>query len=186
MGRKALIVIDMLNDFVEEGGTLYVGGAGRRVIPVIARALEKVRSDKWPVVYLCDRHQPADREFQMFPPHCVAGTHGGKVCAELTPRDGDFIIPKRRYSGFFGTDLDLTLRELGVDELVLTGVCTNICVLYTAADARMRHYKVSVLKDGVASFDEKAHEFALREMEKTLGVKLLAGAGEAGNADSCC
>ncbi len=57
---------------------------------------------------------------------------------------------------------------------MLTGVCTNICVLYTAADARMRHYKVKVLKDGVASFDEQAHQFALQEMEKTLGVQLVS------------
>ncbi|AFV12021.1 isochorismatase hydrolase [Thermacetogenium phaeum DSM 12270] len=187
MGGKALIVVDMLNDFVVEGGALYVGEAGRRVIPVIARALEKARSHKIPVIYICDRHLPGDREFEMFPTHCVAGTWGGEVCAELAPREGDVIIPKRRYSGFYGTDLDLALRELGAEDLVLVGVCTNICVLYTAADARMRNYKVSVLKDGVASFDEKAHEFALREMEKTLGVQLLlVDEWEAGNADSCC
>lgn len=173
MGKKALIIIDMLNDFVEEGGALEVGEVGRRIIPVIARALERARAEKWPVVYLCDQHQPTDREFEIFPSHCLAGTHGGEVCLELVPQEGEFVIPKRRYSGFYGTDLDLTLRELGVDELVLAGVCTNICVLYTAADARMRHYEVSVLKDGVASFDQKAHQFALQEMEKTLGAKLV-------------
>jgi len=173
VGKKALIVVDMLNDFIEEGGALEVGEAGRRIVPVIAEVLEKARSERWTVVYLCDQHQPTDREFEMFPPHCLAGTHGGKVYPELAPQEGEFVISKRRYSGFYGTDLDLTLRELNVDELVLTGVCTNICVLYTAADARMRHYKVSVLKDGVASFDQRAHQFALQEMEKTLGAKLV-------------
>lgn len=173
MGKKALIVIDMLNDFIEEGGALEVGEAGRRIIPVIAEVLKRARAEKWPVIYLCDQHQPTDREFEIFPKHCLAGTRGGEVYQELKPQEGDFVIPKRRYSGFYGTDLDLTLRELGVEELVLVGVCTNICVLYTAADARMRHYKVSVLKDGVASFDQKAHQFALQEMGKTLGVNLV-------------
>lgn len=59
-----------------------------------------------------------------------------------------------------------------VDELIITGVCTNICVLYTTADARMHNYRVKILEDAVASFDEQAHEFALQEMEKTLGAEL--------------
>jgi nicotinamidase/pyrazinamidase len=63
--------------------------------------------------------------------------------------------------------------------LILTGVCTNICVLYTAADARMRQYHVKILKDAVASFDDQAHQFALQEMEKTLGAELVPGTGEA-------
>jgi nicotinamidase/pyrazinamidase len=174
MAKQALVIIDMVNDFVKEGGALYVGDAGLRVIPVIADLLQRARAEKWPVIYLCDQHTSADSEFEMFPSHCLMGTEGGEICVELAPLEGEIIIPKRRYSGFFGTDLDLTLRELGVSELVLTGVCTNICVLYTAADARMRHYKVKVLKDGVASFDEKAHQFALQEMEKTLGVQLVS------------
>jgi len=89
------------------------------------------------------------------------------------PAPGDKIIPKRRYSGFFQTDLDLTLRELGVDEIVLVGVCTNICCLYTAADARNLNYKVTAVRDAMSSFDEAAHEYALKEMEKTLGVTVI-------------
>jgi nicotinamidase/pyrazinamidase len=109
----------------------------------------------------------------MFPSHCVTGTPGADVVDELKPRPGDKIIPKRRYSGFFQTDLDLTLRELGVDEIVLVGVCTNICCLYTAADARNLNYKVTAVRDAMSSFDEAAHEYALKEMEKTLGVTVI-------------
>jgi nicotinamidase-related amidase len=109
----------------------------------------------------------------MFKPHCIKNTKGGEIIDSLAPRPGDYIIPKRRYSAFFGTDLDATLREMNVSELILVGVCTNICVLYTAADARMLNYKVTVIRDGVASFDEEAHKFALREMENTLGVKII-------------
>ena len=113
------------------------------------------------------------QEFKMFELHCVKGTTGGEIVDILAPKPGDYIIPKRRYSAFFGTDLDAYLRELGISELILVGVCTNICVLYTAADARMLNYDVTVVKDCVSSFDEKAHDFALNEMENTLGVQIV-------------
>lgn len=169
-----MVIIDMLNDFISEKGSLCIGAAGQRIIPAIASELERARQHDCPVIYLCDRHDAEDREFAMWPPHCLAGTWGAQVISELAPQAGDYLIPKRRYSGFYGTDLDLRLRELGVADLVLAGVCTNICVLYTAADARMRNYGVAVLTDGVASFDEQAHRFALGEMEKTLGATIRA------------
>ena len=119
----------------------------------------------------CDHHN--DKEFDMFPAHCIAQTAGARIIEDLDVKDENKIIKKRRYSAFFGTDLDLYLREKGVDELFLVGVCTNICVLYTAADARNLAYKVNIYKDGVASFDEKAHEFALKEAKNTLGCRLI-------------
>jgi nicotinamidase-related amidase len=88
------------------------------------------------------------------------------------PFKNDFIIYKRRFSGFFQTDLDISLREEEILELELVGVCSNICVLYTAASARMLNYKVTVLKDAVASFDEQAHNFALKQMKDILGVEI--------------
>jgi len=173
VANKVMIVTDMLNDFLQVGGALDVGEAGRRVIPYIAAELKKARTLGYPVLYLCDRHLTGDREFEMFPPHCLAGSAGGDICRELSPKDGELVLYKRRYSGFFGTDLDITLREQGIESLVLVGVCTNICVLYTVADARNLGYRVTVLKDGVASFDSQAHLFALQEMEKTLGATVV-------------
>lgn len=170
MGRQALVIVDMLNDFISEQGSLCIGAAGQRIIPAIVPELERAHQHNDPVIYLCDQHDADDREFSTWTPHCLAGTWGARVISELAPQAGDYLVPKRRYSGFYGTDLDLRLRELGVADLVLTGVCTNICVLYTAADARMRNYEVAVLRDGVASFDEQAHDFALGELAKTLGA----------------
>jgi len=95
------------------------------------------------------------------------------VIDELTPQKGDFIIPKRRFSAFYGTELDLLLREKKVDEVDIVGVLTNICVLYTAAWAQMLNYDVGVYRDGVTSTDLAAHEFALKEMKNTLGTKIL-------------
>lgn len=172
MGKWALLVIDMLRDFVAEEGSLYCGPVASALVGPVAAEIEAARAAGAPVVYVCDRHLPDDPEFAMFPPHCVAGSPGAQVVPAVAPRPGDRVIPKRRFSGFFGTDLDLTLRELGVERLRLVGVCTNICVLYTAADGRMRGYEVEVPRDGVASFDAGAHEWALQQMEKVLGVRV--------------
>lgn len=169
---KALLVIDMLRDFLEEEGALCIGET-KEFREKIKAKLEEWRRENLPVIYIIDRHHPNDSEFKMFPPHCVAGKWGSEIVDELAPQDNDYLIYKRRYSAFFGTDLDLTLRELGITEIELTGVCTQICILYTAADARMRHYSVVVDRNLVNSFDLEAHEFALKEMENTLGVKVL-------------
>jgi len=171
--RRALVVVDMIEDFVHEAGALYCGPSMATIVPVIQRELERARSAGEPVVYLTDEHLPDDAEFAQFPPHALKGTPGARIVPELAPRAGDLVIRKRRFSGFFGTDLDITLRERGVDTLRLVGDCTNICVLYTAADARNLGYAVEVVRDGVTSFDLEAHADALRELEKTLGATIL-------------
>jgi nicotinamidase-related amidase len=174
--RRALLILDMIEDFVREGGALYCGPSMARILPVIRRERDRARAAGEPIVYLTDEHLPGDAEFQMFPPHAIAGTPGSRIVAELAPAPEDVVIPKRRYSGFFGTDLDITLRERGIDTLRLVGDCTNICVLYTAADARNLGYAVEVLEDGVTSFDEEAHRDALRELQRTLGATLVRSA----------
>lgn len=170
---KALLVIDMLNDFINEDGALSTGSAGEDIINFVKEKIMEFREKDYPIVYICDNHEKDDKEFDMFPPHCVANTEGSQIIEELEVKESDKIIMKRRYSAFYGTDLDLYLREKGVDEIYLVGVCTNICVLYTSADARNIAYKVNIYKDGVASFDEEAHKFALKEAETTLGCQIL-------------
>ena len=174
--KRALVVVDMIEDFAHEGGALYCGPSMGRIIPVIQQEIGRARGAGELVVHLTDAHLPDDAEFQMFPPHAIVGSHGARIIPELAPAPNDVVIPKRRYSGFFGTDLDITLRERGVDTLRLVGDCTNICVLYTAADARNLGYAVEVVEDGVTSFDEEAHRDALRELRRTLGAKLVRSA----------
>ena len=171
--RRALVVVDMIEDFVREGGALYCGPSMASIVPVIRGELDRAHTAGEAVVYLKDDHLPDDAEFAMFPPHAVVGTKGAEIVPELAPAAGDVVIPKRRYSGFFGTDLDITLRERNVDTLRLVGDCTNICVLFTAADARNLGYAVEVVRAGVTSFDLEAHADALRELEKTLGATIV-------------
>ena len=170
---KALLIIDMLEDFIDKEGALTTGPAGEEIVGFIQGKVEEFRGKDYPIIYICDNHEIDDKEFQMFPTHCVAGTSGSEIIKDLAPQEGDKIIKKRRYSSFFGTDLDLYLRENNIDEVYLVGVCTNICVLYTAADARNLAYKVNVYEDGVASFDSEAHKFALKEMGTTLGCHII-------------
>lgn len=169
--RRALVVIDMINDFVSEGGTLVVPAA-RDIIPCVKREIEKARAEGYPVIYLTDNHKPDDPEFKQFPAHAVKGTWGAQVIDELKPKEGEPVLAKRRFSGFYGTELDLYLHELGVKTLILTGTLTNICVLYTAADARNRAYDVMVKPDCVASLSKETDEIFLAHMKNVLGVEI--------------
>jgi nicotinamidase-related amidase len=168
---NVVLVIDMLRGFLEEGHPLYIGAKARRIIPNMQRLLEEELAQNSKIFFICDRHDPDDAEFKMFPPHCIAGTAETEVIPELAKYAGE-TLPKRRYSGFFDTDLEAKLKELKPEKLIVCGVLTNICVLHTVADARNRDYEVEVPLDCVASPDEAMHEFALEHMEKVLGAKL--------------
>ena len=91
------------------------------------------------------------------------------MISELSGYKGE-IIPKQRYSAFFGTDLEKRLTDLAPDKIVICGVCTDICVMHTTADARNRDYNVEIPVDCVATFDPEAHANALQHMEKILGA----------------
>lgn len=168
---NAVLVIDMIRGFLDENCPLYCGAAARRIVKPVKELLERETSAGSKVFFLCDHHDPNDLEFQMFPPHCVAGTSEVEVIPELASFPGD-IIPKTRYSGFFCTDLAERLAALEPDKLIICGVCTDICVMHTATDARNRDYAVEVPADCVASFDLNAHGFALDHLERVLGVTL--------------
>ncbi len=169
---SAVLVIDMLRGFLEEGCPLYGGENVRRVIPNIQRLLEKELALGSTVYFVCDNHDKDDPEFKMFPPHCIAGTAEAEIIPELSKYAHE-IIKKKRYSAFYGTDLEKKLEKLKPDKLIVCGVLTNICVMHTVADARNRDYTVEVPVDCVASPDDAAHRFALEHMEKVLGARLV-------------
>jgi nicotinamidase/pyrazinamidase len=126
------------------------------------------------VLFISDHHDPDDLEFQMFPVHCVKGTDEPNVIPELAHFvTATNVIPKNRYSGFFNTNLARRLEQLHPDKLIICGVCTDICVLHTTADARNRDYPVEVPADCVASFDAQNHAWALGHLAKILGARVL-------------
>jgi len=108
----------------------------------------------------------------MFPSHCVIGTKGAQIIDELPVEDNDVIIKKTRYSAFFKTELDDILKKKALTEVHVVGVCTSICVMDTVGDLRNRDYKVVVYRQGVADFDQKAHQFSLERMKKIYGAEI--------------
>ena len=170
---KALLVIDMLEDFLAEGGALFCGKESRKIIPFVGKKVKEAHRAGQLVIYLCDSHQEDDLEFKLFPKHCLEGTDGASIIKELKVLDRDVLIKKRRYSGFFETDLDKVLKEHKSEEIEVVGVCTSICVMDTVGDLRARDYKVTVYRKGVADFDAKAHQSALERMEKIYGAKVI-------------
>jgi nicotinamidase/pyrazinamidase len=168
---NVVLVIDMVKGFLQPGNNLYCGDEARGIIPNIQRLIDGEQAADGTVLFLCDTHDPDDLEFEMFPVHCVRGTHEPELIPELAGYEGR-IIPKRRYSAFFETDLEETLESLQPDKIIICGVCTDICVMHTAADARNRDYRVEVPVVCVASFNDDAHKAALQHMEKILGVAL--------------
>jgi nicotinamidase-related amidase len=114
-----------------------------------------------------------DKEFERFPKHSVSGTWGHQIVPDLAPRPGDVVIQKRRYSGFFETELGDLLKEHDIRDVEVVGVCTNICVMDTVGGLANRDYNIIVPRAGVADFDDEFHEFALKRMDKIYGAKIL-------------
>ncbi|BBO69653.1 isochorismatase [Desulfosarcina alkanivorans] len=170
MVRSALIVVDMLNDFIDEKGALYCGKGAREIIPFVRLRLEAHRRAGSLVVYLQDAHAKDDREFEKFPPHCIAGTWGSRIIDDLAPRKGEAVLPKTRYSGFYGTDLEKILAAADPEEVEVVGVCTSICVMDTVGGLANRDYRTRVPRDGVADFDADAHSHALQRMQRLYGA----------------
>ena len=173
---NVVLVVDMLKGFMEPGHNLYCGDGCRDIISNVRTLLEREKNQGSRILFVSDNHDPDDLEFQMFPVHCVKGTdetHVVPELAEYVEPSGENVLPKNRYSGFFGTDLADQLEAISVDKIIVCGVCTDICVLHTTADARNRDYQVEVPTDCVASFDDDAHAWALKHMERILGAKLV-------------
>ena len=126
MGKVALMVADMLRDFIDPQGALYVGPQGREIIPFVAGKIKETRARGGIVIYVCDAHAPDDREFRFFPPHAVKGSRGAEIIDELQPQPGDYRVEKTRYSCFAGTDLEDLLKKEQVDRVeVLWGEGDN-------------------------------------------------------------
>jgi len=167
--KTAVIVIDMINDFVSG---VFKSDRAAKIIPNIKALLDFARGQRTPVVYVTDAHLPLDPEFDVWGIHAVAGTWGAQIVEELKPQKGDFRIPKRKYSAFQGTDLDHLLRELKVDTVILTGIITDICIQHTAADAFFRGYKIIVPQDCVEAADQSTQNAAIKFLRKAYGCKI--------------
>ena len=173
MDKKALIIIDLLKDFLDKKGALYCGDKAREIIPFVKERIKIARRDKEVIIFLADSHKKNDLEFNLFPKHCVENTPGSEIIPELKVKVEDYIIRKTRYSGFYKTDLEEVLKKNNVKEIEVVGVCTSICVMDTVGGLKNRDYSVKIYKESVADFDFAAHKFALKRMENIYGAEIV-------------
>lgn len=168
--KEAILVVDMLNDFVT--GALKCE-RGLAIVPQTAKLLDGARKAGVPVIFCNDAHlKGIDHELKLWGDHAIAGTPGAQVIPELNLSENDYVVPKRRYSGFFHTDLDLLLKELGVDTVIMTGLHTHMCVRHTSADAYCLGYNVVVAKDATNSFTEEDYNYGLKYLVDTYGAEI--------------
>lgn len=173
-GRPALVVIDIQKGtFIDDGKVRAIDHMpGYKDRMLAAREVIDVAHDVGiPVIFIQEIHRPDGIDFGREldgdeDVHCLAGDPRTEVAKEeMGFRNGDYLVPKRRYSAFFGTDFEILLRGLRVDTLILCGGLTDVCVHYTFVDGHQSDYFCRVIEDCVAGSGNDAHEAALRAME---------------------
>jgi ureidoacrylate peracid hydrolase len=135
--------------------------------------ISAAREREVPVIWIADSHREGlriDREWLKRAPHCVEGTWGAEIVEDLAPKKNEMRIFKHRYSGFFQTDLDLVLKDLACDQLVIFGVVTNICVRSTVHDAFFNGYTVVVPEDCCAATGPREQASSLYDIATHFGV----------------
>lgn len=180
--KKALIIIDYVNDFVETDGKLTCGPPAQDIENNISQIIEEFSKSDDFIVVASDNHDENDiynPEHNLFPTHCISGTPGcnlyKNVLSAVNKANPKKLIKieKLRYSAFAGTNLDLKLRERNISHIYLVGVCSDICVLHTAVDAYNLGYHIYVYENGIASFNAKGHAFALQHFKNALGATII-------------
>lgn len=158
--RPAVIIVDMVKDNLDP--KYPIAKEAELIIPNINKLLDAVRGYGVPIIFACDSFLPEDFIFKgRLKPHSLRGTEGAMVTEKLHMRPGDHFLPKRRFSAFFKTDLDQTLRTWGVDTVAVGGITTNVCVLMTVMDAICHDFKVVWLEDCCAAHKKEVHEATL-------------------------
>jgi nicotinamidase-related amidase len=161
--NSALIIVDMQNDFIKEGGSLVVPAA-KETISNIKYLTNSFRKSGSYIVYTQDTHFAGDREWEIWPEHCKKDSWGWQIIEELKPEGNDMVFQKNRYDGFYGTSLEHYLRLWRIENLVITGTVSNICVAHTAGSAGLRWYHIVVPADSISAQTEFDQALTLRQI----------------------
>lgn len=172
--RAALLLIDLQNSFFHENGRNYYRESAA-VLPALRRLLNRARANDIPVIFAAERHRRGldDFETAKLPAHCIDGDFDSALIDGFAPRGpGEHLLPKRRVSAFHATDLDLLLRELKVNSLVIGGVKANVCVRATVQDGFSLGYRCLVVRDAVNSNRVHLAAASLEDIERYFGFVL--------------
>jgi nicotinamidase-related amidase len=171
MAKSALLVVDMQKDFTDPQGLVFYP-QNRELLPAIAEAVRRCREHGMLIIFTQHRYRRGkqDRNLNEMRPCCIEGS-GGEDLDPMLPLDPerDYIIQKRRYSAFFGTDLDLVLHENGIQNLIVEGTKTNCCIRATVTDAHSLGYSVIVPSDAVGTNSDTVNQVHLEDINKYLG-----------------
>jgi nicotinamidase-related amidase len=171
--NTAVIVVDMQNDFVKEGGSLLVPAA-KEAIKNIKSLVDNARMKNVRVVYTQDTHFDSDKEWKIWPVHCKKGSKGWEIIDELKPADGEMVFEKNRYDGFYETQLEHYLSHVwGIKNLVIVGTVSSICVLHTAASAGLRWYNLVIPADGISALTDFDQAMTLRQVSTLYTGKIV-------------
>ena len=170
-GGVGLLIIDMINAMDFQGAERLLTKA-KTVAETVLALRDQADGLKIPVVYVNDNYGQWHSEKSKIVEACASGDSPGRaIVARIAPREGDYFVIKPQFSGFYSTNLPVLLPKLGVSRLVLTGIAADICVLFTAADAHMREYRLWVPNDAVASEGDERTRWALDIMRKSMGAE---------------
>jgi nicotinamidase-related amidase len=168
----AVVVVDMQHDFVDPDAPLGAEGA-TEIIESIAELLALARESGVKIVHINERHRPSGVDYgiqlEVEPPHCVEGTRGAEIVDELAVRDDEPLVVKRRYDGFFDTDLRAILQSWGIKNLLFAGVCTELCVASTAYQAKSLDYRNFFVRECLAGATAETHKAGLLCFEPYIG-----------------
>lgn len=174
--ETTLLLIDVINDLEFEGGEKLLPHA-LEMAHHLARLKRRVRQHGVSVIYANDNFGKWQSDFQRLLDHCLKDNVRGREIAKLLhPDDDDYFVLKPKHSGFFSTTLETLLRYLGTRTLIITGVATDICVLFTANDAYMRDFKLYIPSDCVAAEDPDRSAATLAHMERVLKADIRESA----------
>lgn len=162
--KTLLLIVDMQNDFVKEGGSLVVPSA-KETIPNLKKLIASTRKKKVRVAYTQDTHFDNDKEWKIWPKHCKINSWGWHIIDELKPKKDEMVFQKNRYDGFYGTSLEHYLSSIWkIENIIITGTVSNICVAQTAASAGLRWYNIIVPADGISALTEFDQALTLRQV----------------------
>lgn len=170
--KTALLLVDVLDGFFAPTGSMYYEGVTAAVEP-LRRLLEEARRRDTLLVHAVERHRPGLDDFEQrhLPEHCIAGGPDGRYFAGFEPvqRDREIEVPKRRYSAFFATDLALLLHEQRIEDVVVAGVKTNVCIRATIQDAFASGFRVCLPREATNSNRPHLAEASLEDIDRYFG-----------------
>lgn len=177
--KKALLIVDMSNDFVDDKGTLTCGKAGQQIVDAILTSAKNYLSNGDLVIFCMDWHQPNDEHFSLWTPHNIENTWGAELYGKLdgfyqTNKQNPhvFFVKKPEYDAFYKTDLAQILHDHNVDTVRVCGVCTDICVFNTVYGAYKEKFKTQVCPKECATFTENGSVF-IKQMQISYQTEIV-------------